>query len=98
VASDPSGKSDDRRGGWQSSLHDASPYLTIGIQLAGTMVVYVIGGYLLDRWLDTAPIFLIIGSVTGMVAFFVQIVRLVRELNEREKARKGAGKDADDPS
>ncbi len=79
---------------WQSSLHDAGPYLTIGIQLAGTMIVYVIGGYLIDRWLDTTPIFLIVGSVLGMVAFFIQIVRLTRDLNDRTKAKKAAEDDA----
>lgn len=79
--------------GWQSSLHDAGPYLTIGIQLAATMIVYVIGGYLVDRWLDTTPIFLIVGSIVGMVAFFVQIVRLTRDLNDKEKAKKAADDD-----
>lgn len=83
-----------RNTGWQSSLHDAGPYLTIGIQLAGTMIVYVIGGYLVDRWLDTTPVFLIVGSVLGMVAFFIQIVRLTRDLNEKSESKKAAEDDA----
>lgn len=84
----------DQEPGWQSSLHDARPYLTIGIQLAGTMIVYVIGGHLVDRWLDTTPIFLIVGSVLGMVAFFIQIIRLTRDLDEKNRKSKAARDDA----
>ena len=69
--------------GWQRGLQDASPYLTVGIQLAGTMLVYIGLGWLVDRWLDTQPAFLIVGSVVGMVAFFVQLVRLTKELSSR---------------
>lgn len=94
TADSPSGGKRDRDPDWQSSLHDAGPYLTIGIQLAGTMIVYVIGGYLIDRWLDTTPIFLIVGSILGMVAFFIQIVRLTRDLNEKSESKKAAKDDA----
>lgn len=87
MAADGSGSGRDPR--WQSSLHDAGPYLTIGIQLAGTMLVYVIGGYFVDRWMDTEPVFLIVGAVVGMIAFFIQIVRLTRDLNEKSRKAKG---------
>lgn len=70
---------------WQNGLRDAAPYLTFGIQLAATMVVYVMGGYFVDRWLETEPVFLIIGSVLGMVAFFVQVVRLSKRLSRKDK-------------
>ncbi|NNF03796.1 MAG: AtpZ/AtpI family protein [Rhodothermales bacterium] len=98
AAERPSGGNGGQRKGagpaWQSSLQDAGPYLTIGIQLAGTMIVYVIGGYLIDRWLETTPIFLIVGAVLGMVAFFYQIVRLTRDLNEKSRAAKREKGDA----
>ena len=88
---DDSGQEQDSKP-WQSSLHEASRYMTIGIQLAGTMLVYVIGGYLLDRWLETEPWLLILGAVIGMIAFFVQIVKLSRDLSEADR-RKRASKD-----
>lgn len=58
------------------------------------MIVYVIGGYLVDRWLDTTPVFLIIGAVLGMVAFFFQIVRLTRDLNEKSRSKKNPDREA----
>lgn len=71
---------------WQAGLRSAGPYLGLGFQLAGTVLFYVVLGYLADRWLGTEPWLLIAGAVLGMVAFFVELVRLVRRLNE-ESAR-----------
>lgn len=76
---------------WQSGLRDASPYLTLGIQLAATMLVYVVAGYFLDRWLETEPIFILIGSVVGMIAFFIQVVRLSKRLSKADKEKREKG-------
>lgn len=73
--------------GWQGGLKEAAPYLSIGMQLAGTMVVYVGLGWLVDRWQDTTPIFLIVGGVLGMIAFFVQLLRVSHELSSRQKKK-----------
>ena len=51
------------------------------------MLVYVLIGYLLDRWLDTEPWFILVGSVVGMVAFFVQLVRLSKRLSAHDKKK-----------
>lgn len=64
-----------------------SPYLTVGISLAGAMLVYVGLGYLVDRWLGTSPTYLIVGSVAGMVSFFVQLYRLTKDLTAQNKQR-----------
>ena len=85
---------------WQKGLHDATPYLTVGIQLAGTMIVYVGLGWLIDRWLDTTPAFLIVGGVVGMVAFFIQLLSLSNRLtpeNAAKKKRKAATEDLEPP-
>jgi len=68
--------------GWQSGLRAASPYMGLGLQLAGSVLVYVVAGYLADRWLGTEPWLLLVGAVLGMVTFFVQLARTVRRLNE----------------
>ena len=78
----------DNDAGWQRGLKEAAPYLSIGMQLAGTMVVYVGLGWLVDRWLETTPTFLIVGGVLGMVAFFVQLLRVTHELSERNRRSK----------
>lgn len=73
---------------WRHNLGDVAPYLSIGVQLAATMVVYVGIGWLIDRWQDTTPVFLIVGSVVGMVAFFVQLIRVSKELSAQSKPRR----------
>lgn len=79
---------------WQHNLGEVTPYLSIGVQLAATMVVYVGIGWLIDRWQDTTPVFLIIGSVIGMVAFFVQLIRVSKELSAKSAAKKRRDQEA----
>jgi len=50
------------------------------------MLAYIFIGYFLDRWLDTTPWLLIAGAITGMFAFFIQLVRLVKRLSPPGKA------------
>ena len=49
------------------------------------MLVYVFIGMLLDRWLNTEPWFVIAGSLVGIVAFFVQLMKLVKRLDASTK-------------
>jgi F0F1-type ATP synthase assembly protein I len=59
------------------------------MQLALTMLFFVGGGHLLDRWLGTAPWFLLVGSVLGIMGVFISIFYLVRRLSrEDQKAGK----------
>lgn len=59
----------------------------LGFQLAGSVLFYVIAGYLADRWLGTAPWLLVTGALLGMVTFFAQLVRVVRRLNAETAER-----------
>lgn len=86
VSTDP--ESNSKGGSWQNALHESSPFLGLGIQLAGTMLFYVFVGYMLDRWLNTSPWLLIAGSVVGMIAFFFQIYRLSVRLSEPKTGKK----------
>jgi len=78
---------------WRHGLGSVVPYLGVGIQLASTMVVYVGLGWLLDEWQGTAPTFLIVGSVVGMVAFFFQVIRLAKVMSGRKKRSDSKGQD-----
>lgn len=73
---------------WQHNLGEVTPYLTIGIQLAATMVVYLGLGWIIDRWQGTTPVFLIVGSVFGMIAFFIQLIRITKDLSAKNAASK----------
>lgn len=77
-------------GNWQQSVREASSYLSLGMQMALTMVFFVAVGYYLDRWLDTAPWLLLTGAVLGMVSVFVHLFRLVANLNKKSEARRKA--------
>ncbi len=63
------------------------------MQLALSMAFFVGGGYLLDRWLDTAPWLLVAGAVLGMVAIFLQLFRVVAEVNRVSQAQRQERKD-----
>lgn len=84
-----SGKRAEPRPGWQAGLRAAGPYMGLGLQLAGSVLFYVVAGYLADRWLGTEPWLLVAGAVIGMISFFVQLARVVRRLN-KETARRAA--------
>ena len=38
----------------------------------------------MDKWLDTTPWLLVTGSVVGMAAFFIQLVRIAKEVEGNE--------------
>ena len=84
-------------GSWQQSVREASPYLSLGMQMALTMVFFVAGGYFLDRWLGTAPWLLLVGAVLGMVSVFVHLFRLVADLNKKSEAHRKARDQAPNP-
>jgi len=56
--------------------------ITIGLQLAITMLVFVYGGHRLDLYLDKSPLFLVIGTVLGMALGFYH---LLKDLQVTEK-------------
>lgn len=65
-------------GSWQESVREAAPYLSLGMQLALCMVVFVGAGLALDRYFGTLPWLLLLGGVFGMVCVFVRIVYVAR--------------------
>lgn len=64
----------ERGRGWTSDL---MRFAGLGIQLALHMVVLGTAGWFLDRWLDTAPWFLIGGALLGAVSGMWAVVRAV---------------------
>jgi ATP synthase protein I len=50
----------------------------IGMTLVVATVVGLAGGYFLDRWLGTSPLFTIGGLLLGIAAGFVNLFRSVK--------------------
>ena len=50
----------------------------MGFILASTVLVTLGIGYLLDSWLQTRPVFTLVGSLVGLAAGILGIARLAR--------------------
>lgn len=50
-------------------------HVTIGLQLAITMLIFVYGGHRLDLYFDKSPLFLIVGTIIGMCLGFYHLLK-----------------------
>jgi F0F1-type ATP synthase assembly protein I len=72
----------------------------IGFGIAGALILPIIGGLLIDRWLGKTPLFTLIGVAVGLIAAGYQLVHLGQAAAEvksedlgitpEEKARRAA--------
>jgi F0F1-type ATP synthase assembly protein I len=46
--------------------------LGMAIEIAVIMVLFIGGGFALDRWLGTLPLFMIVGTLLGSVGLFTK--------------------------
>lgn len=79
---------EDRRSALRRWNRDVGPFLTLGIQLALSVVAF----FFLGRWLDglwgTGPWLMLAGLLLGAGGGFVQFFRTVRALEQRESGDK----------
>jgi F0F1-type ATP synthase assembly protein I len=52
----------------------------VGWFVAASVVIGIIGGYWIDRWLNTTPLFIIIGVVLGTTVAFYGLYQMVKPL------------------
>jgi ATP synthase protein I len=57
------------------SMTSAGALSAVGIAFVLAIVLGTAGGYLLDRWLGTAPWFFFLGFILGFVAAVVNVYR-----------------------
>ena len=65
------------RSGWQ--------YAEIGFQYGASIVLCTLGGYWLDKWLNTGNILLITGVLIGSVGGFINLLRAVNYKSKNGK-------------
>jgi len=67
---------------------DLRLYGSLGIEMAVSVLIGTLMGYLLDKWLGTRPWILIIGFIFGAAAGFRNLFRLIaREDHDKGKPR-----------
>jgi hypothetical protein len=59
-----------------------------GMEIALMVPIFLVLGWLLDRWLDTAPIFMIVMVVLGLIGVFCRLrYSYESKMREHEEAR-----------
>ena len=58
---------------------------TVGITFVVASAGATIGGYYLDRWLGTSPVFTLIGLGVGIAAGFREFFRMIKEAEQEER-------------
>lgn len=48
----------------------------LGCSVVASLIISILGGILLDRWLDTTPLFTLAGVLIGILAAGSQLYRL----------------------
>ena len=61
----------------QDNIRRAGPAATASYTLLGAILLLGGGGYLIDRWQGTAPWFLLVGLLAGIVIGFYELAKTV---------------------
>lgn len=69
-------------------MQEAGPFLGLGLQVAGGLLLFVGLGYLADGWLGTTPWGMVLGAVLGMVGVLFLLIRVADEASAQDKARR----------
>ncbi len=85
------GKSSD---GWR----EAGPYLTLGVQLAATVLLLLWGGNWLDDKYDTDPVFTLIGAFLGISVGLYNLIQTVNHIEKMNERRRKESKGENDKS
>jgi F0F1-type ATP synthase assembly protein I len=66
-------------------------YVHLGLTLAASTLLFFYGGYRIDRWLGTLPVFALVGTFVGAAGGFLY---LYREVTAGERKKRSARRDA----
>lgn len=62
--------------------------VALGMTFAGAIIMFMFGGWALDRWLGVTPLFTLVGTVTGAVLGFLNVYWKLQADIEAKKAEK----------
>ncbi|HSV96316.1 MAG TPA: AtpZ/AtpI family protein [Spirochaetota bacterium] len=72
----------------KGTIRGVLAYSTIGLQLAGMVLVFVYGGHWLDERYSTSPGFLVVGTVLGLSIGFYSLIKELGAIDKRLKGHK----------
>jgi F0F1-type ATP synthase assembly protein I len=76
------GGQDEPGGGTQKWSRELGPFLTLGLQLAITVVAFFFLGRWVDQKLGTEPWLMLVGLVIGVVGGFLKFFRVASRLGK----------------
>lgn len=71
-------------------LVGAATYSHLGLTFAGAVALFFFIGYWLDGKWGTEPLFAIIGAFLGAVGGFINLIRVLNQLQKREDGGQGS--------
>jgi hypothetical protein len=69
----------------ERELGDGYKYVGLGCTFAGGILMFMAGGWALDRWLRLTPLFTIVGTLLGTVVSFLHVYWRLRDEEARQK-------------
>jgi F0F1-type ATP synthase assembly protein I len=66
-------------------------YSGLGFIVPGGVAAGYVAGWLLDRWLGTAPVVAIVCAVLGATGGFVEVLRILLKAEKREDREQSGG-------
>lgn len=70
----------------QGVYREYAPYLTLGIQLAAAVVLFLVLGIWADREAGTSPLFTLLGLLLGSLGGFIKFFRTVSQLEKKDRS------------
>lgn len=67
------------------SLGEGYEYVGLGITFAAGIVLFMLAGLLLDRWLGLLPLFTVVGTLVGLVLSFFWVWAKLQAMGRRSR-------------
>jgi len=71
--------------GFKRTLGPAGPYLSLGLELAVTLLVFIFAGYYLDKHWGTHPWLLLAGATLGFIVAFYNFYKTILKLIDSDR-------------